>query len=70
MAIPLKRGRGEHGVSPLSARTRRRLLASLLELAEDNNVPAMEALARLSFETEIAAAMKQHAAGESGDGHQ
>lgn len=64
---PIKRARGEHGPAPMSVRTRRRMLAALLELAEDGNVPAMEALARLSFETEIAAALKPHFGDAAGD---
>ena len=67
MAFPQKRSRGEHGAFPLSVRTRRRLLSALLELADDGNVPAMEALARLSFETEISTAMKQDAANKQED---
>ena len=55
---PIKRGRGEHGPAPLSIRTRRRMLTAMLELADDGNVAAMEALTRLSFEMEIAAALK------------
>lgn len=67
---PTKRARGEHGPAPLSVRTRRRMLAALLELAEDGNVPAMESLARLSFETEIAAALKPRFGDAAGDPHQ
>ena len=34
------------------------MLTAMLELADDGNVAAMEALTRLSFEAEIAAALK------------
>ena len=59
MTIPIiRRAQGEHGAVPLSVRTRKRMLAALLELADDGDPRAMEALARLSFEVEIAAAVK------------
>jgi hypothetical protein len=50
-----ERRRGQHGVPPLAATTRKRLLRNLLALAESGNVPAMEALIRLGFEAERAA---------------
>lgn len=67
---PIKRARGEHGPAPLSVRTRRRMLSALVELAEDGNVPAMESLARLSFETEIAMVLKPHPGNAAGDPQQ
>lgn len=45
-----KRRRGSHGASPLSAATRKRLLAGLLARAEAGDVPAAEALIRLGIE--------------------
>lgn len=45
-----KRAKGSHVPSPLSASTRRRLLAGLLSRAEAGDVPAAEALIRLSTE--------------------
>ena len=44
-----KRGVGSHGVPPLSASTRKRLLKALLDKAEAGDVPAAEALIRLSL---------------------
>ena len=49
-ALPRRR-RGEHGPSPLSAATRRRLLADLLRRAETGDAEAAAQLVRLSLET-------------------
>jgi hypothetical protein len=51
-----KRRSGSHGVSPLSTATRRRLLVGLLHRAEGGDVPAAEALIRLSMERASAVA--------------
>jgi hypothetical protein len=48
---PPRRRRGEHGCSPLSAATRRRLLAELLRRAEGGDAKAAAYLVRLSLET-------------------
>jgi len=45
-----KRARGSHGASPLSAATRKRLLAGLLHRAETGDVQAAAALIWLSME--------------------
>lgn len=45
----VKRRSGSHGASPLSAATRKRLLAALLTRAEAGDVEASVALVRLSF---------------------
>jgi len=52
-AAPTGRHPNSHGPSPLSARTRRRLLALLLQRAEagDNSAAAM--LIRLSLQVEV-----------------
>ena len=44
-----KRRSGARGSGPLSAQTRKRLLAALLTQAEAGDVAASEALVRLSF---------------------
>ncbi|WP_198374033.1 hypothetical protein [Neoroseomonas rubea] len=44
-----KRRRGSHGPSPLSAATRKRLLAGLLARAEAGDNTAAESLVRLSL---------------------
>jgi hypothetical protein len=51
LATP-RRGRGEHGAWPLSAATRRRLLAALLRRAESGDAAAAETLIRLSMDAE------------------
>ena len=50
-----RRRRGQHGVHPLSARTRRKLLAALLQRAEAGDVQAAKALIELSSESECEA---------------
>ena len=45
----VKRAKGAHGPSPLSAATRKRILATLLARADAGDVLAGEALVRLSF---------------------
>jgi hypothetical protein len=50
-----KRVRGSHGPSPLSAATRKRLLAGLLHRAETGDVQAAEALIRLGLERAVVA---------------
>lgn len=49
---PPRRGRGQHGAVPLSAATRKRLLAGLLRRAEGGDSAAAEALIRLSMDAE------------------
>ena len=46
-----RRRPGQHGPSPLSAATRRRLLADLLHRAEAGDAEAAGQLVRLSLET-------------------
>lgn len=60
-----KRRRGSHGVSPLSAATRKRLLGDLLRRAEAGDVPAAEALIRLGIERAAASATRCPLAGEA-----
>lgn len=59
-----KRRNGSHGVSPLSAATRKRLLGALLQRAEGGDVPAAEALIRLSFLRHEVSATRCLVAGE------
>jgi hypothetical protein len=47
---PPRRRPGQHGASPLSTATRRRLLADLLRRAEAGDAAAAAALVRLSIE--------------------
>lgn len=47
--VTMKRGRGDRGPSPLSATTRRRLLAGLLQRAEAGDADAAAALIRLGM---------------------
>jgi len=59
---PLPRGRGRHGAVPLSAATRRRLLAGMLRRAEAGDAAAAETLIRLSLATERGAGATTSAA--------
>jgi hypothetical protein len=54
-ALDPKRGIGQHGRHPLSAATRKRVLAGLMERAEGGDVAAAEALVRLSLSAEATA---------------
>ena len=53
---PPRRRRGEHGPSPLSTNTRRRLLAEMLRRAESGDAEAAAQLVRLSLEAKRGAA--------------
>lgn len=51
-----KRGAGQQGWHPLSAATRKRVLAGLMQRAEDGDAASAEALVRLSLSVEATAA--------------
>jgi hypothetical protein len=55
-ALEAKRGTGQRGRHPLSAATRKRVLAGLMQRAEGGDAAAAEALVRLSLSAEATAA--------------